>query len=184
MYFCIKKTMEVWKNTYYPNYEVSNVGNVRRNNRLLKLNNAGNYVTVKLSVDGKTTNICVHRLVAETFIDNPKNKPEIDHIDGNRTNNNSENLRWCTHIENCNNENTRSRNARKGEQCNWYGKKGIDNHNSKPVFQYDMNMVLINKWDCINDAERAGYFHSNIVACCKGRIKSYKKSIWRYEKEN
>ena len=173
--------MESWRKTDYPNYEVSNFGNIRRNNRILKLNKSGNYITVKLSVNGKIQSVLVHRLVAKSFVQNPENKPEIDHKDGDKLNNKSTNLRWCTHIENCNNENTRSRNARKGEQCNWYGKKGIDNHNSKPVFQYDMNGILKKKWDCINDAERAGYFHSNIVACCKGRIKRYKKSIWKYE---
>lgn len=58
------------------------------------------YLTVNLSKDGKALNKTVHRLVAKAFIPNPEGLPEIDHIDGDKTNNMVENLQWISHVEN------------------------------------------------------------------------------------
>lgn len=84
------------------NYSVSNLGNVRndKTGQLLKqYKNKGGYLSV--SIPNK--NYRVHRLVGFAFIPNPENKPCIDHIDNNRSNNNLNNLRWVTHTENnCN----------------------------------------------------------------------------------
>ena len=60
----------------------------------------GGYAQVKLCKDGICKNFRVHKLVALAFIDNPENKPEIDHKDMNVTNNTVENLRWCSSYEN------------------------------------------------------------------------------------
>ena len=76
----------------------------------------------------------IHRLVAETFIPNPENKPCVDHIDGDRTNNNLTNLRWVSHKENCNNPNTR-----------WKGRKVLTNiqgFNPKTNFRTPIFMNL------------------------------------------
>lgn len=85
-------------------YIVSNTGRVYRRikgtniYRECKKSNMNGYEVV--GIDGKIKT--VHRLVAEAFITNYNNKPCIDHIDGNRANNNVKNLRWCTQKENCN----------------------------------------------------------------------------------
>ena len=67
------------------------------------------YLQVDLRVDNTKRAFAVHRLVAKAFIPNPDNKPEIDHIDGDPTNNHVWNLRWVTHAENMNNPITKQR---------------------------------------------------------------------------
>jgi hypothetical protein len=90
-------------------YQVSNDGCVRRvkggpgakAGRVLKPNpNSNGYLTVGLYGDGKPKKHTVHRLVAEAFIPNPDNKPEVDHVDRNKLNNHMSNLRWATSSEN------------------------------------------------------------------------------------
>ncbi len=66
-----------------------------------RVNNAG-YARVGLRINGKTKELLVHRLVAECFIDNPLEKPLVNHIDLNKMNNTVDNLEWCTHVENVN----------------------------------------------------------------------------------
>ena len=108
---------EVWKDIegYEGLYQVSTCGNVkslpkvRRNGtgtyiqkeRLLKPSNTSTgYKKVELCKDGKRKSFKVHRLVAIAFIPNPDNKPEVNHIDGNKINNNIDNLEWVTSSEN------------------------------------------------------------------------------------
>jgi hypothetical protein len=85
-------------------YAVDQFGSVFRYkaNRWVKLNGEVNhgYLRVKLSVDGKVARKRVHRLVAEEFLENPLNKPYVNHKDGNKLNNHFSNLEWCTASEN------------------------------------------------------------------------------------
>ena len=108
---------EVWKDIegYEGLYQVSNFGNikslpkVRHNGRgtyiqkekILKPSNTSTgYKKIELCKDGKRKGFKVHRLVAIAFIPNPDNKPEVNHIDGNKINNNIDNLEWVTSSEN------------------------------------------------------------------------------------
>ena len=112
---------EVWKKIKrFENYEVSNLGRVKRNSctivyssgnicnyneKILKqednrCNSKGCYKRVTLSKNNKQERFQTHRLVAEYFIPNPLNKPCVNHIDGNPGNNNVNNLEWSTYSEN------------------------------------------------------------------------------------
>ncbi len=95
---------EYWRATsVFTNYEVSSVGRVRNSitGRVLKnQTRKDGYVGVQLSKDGKIKHFLTHRLVALAFIENPLEKPAVDHIDRNRANNSIDNLRWSTTSEN------------------------------------------------------------------------------------
>ena len=113
--------MEKWKEVkgYEGFYEVSNYGRVKSVPRYVDTtmncrhyvstiltpsqNNAG-YNIVNLAKNGKIKTQRIHILVAEAFIPNEENKPCVDHINGIRDDNRVENLEWCTHKENMNNE--------------------------------------------------------------------------------
>lgn len=102
---------EIWISSYISDlYEVNNRGNVRRKgtSHIMKnCDNGNGYKYVNLSCKGEIKRVYVHRLIAQTFISNPENKPCVDHINRNRDDNRVENLRWCTHKENNNFEGTR-----------------------------------------------------------------------------
>jgi len=88
----------------YENYLISNYGNVRSKrfpNRFLKpLKNGRGYILVTLSKNGVKKIHSIHRLVALAFITNPDKKPQVNHIDGCKTNNHADNLEWCSQKEN------------------------------------------------------------------------------------
>lgn len=86
------------------NYSISEKGEVRNDItgklKSATVNKANGYLTVDLYKNNKSYKVTIHKLLAEAFIPNPDNKPCIDHIDGNRTNNALSNLRWATYSEN------------------------------------------------------------------------------------
>lgn len=122
-YECLEN--EVWKICYLHNerYSVSNFGRVRNNEKQTLLTahfSAKKYKIVKISNiinNSGSKNIPIHRLVAIYFIPNTNNKPQVNHKDGNKSNNNVENLEWFTCAENIKHcwENNLNR-ARKGEE--------------------------------------------------------------------
>ena len=125
---------EIWRKiTGFENYEVSNLGRVRSwvNNRGTKqktpkiskgsLGKTG-YSYASLTKNKNHKNIAIHRLVAQEFISNPENKPQVNHINGIKTDNRVENLEWATNREN-------ARHAWANNLCQ--RKKGEKNHNAK-----------------------------------------------------
>lgn len=178
---------EIWKDVvgYEGLYRVSNKGNIISLNayhhgliRPLKprVNKCG-YHTVSLRHNGKSIFTSVHIIVAKAFIPNPDNKPQVNHIDGNKSNNTVNNLEWVTSKENINHAiNTGLRG-----RLTYIVPSGAANKNSKPIIQYDKNGDFVKKWDCQSDAARFYNCHpSRIINCAKGRDRSCKGFIWRY----
>lgn len=93
---------EIWQTIRdYPRYEISSLGNIRNNKQNIKSYvTPKGYLRVQLSHEGQQKNFMVHRLVAESFIPNPDNKPEVNHKDSDRKNNHVDNLEWVTSSEN------------------------------------------------------------------------------------
>ena len=95
---------EIWvKIQGFPNYEVSTYGGIRTADRHKPVNpeiHCKGYLRVNLFLDGKRYHKKVHRLVAEAFLNNPYNKPQVNHLDGNVQNNAMWNLEWVDDHEN------------------------------------------------------------------------------------
>lgn len=96
--------MAKWKNIPdFSDYEISDEGEVRnsKTNLILKPSyTRGGYQKVNLYKDGSRKSVKIHRLVAENFIKKDRDKPHVNHIDGDKTNNRISNLEWCTPSEN------------------------------------------------------------------------------------
>lgn len=165
--------IEIWKK--YPEFpwvETSTLGRVRTLNRkvsqgrskrsvkgqvLKQRDNGGGYLMVQFSVDGKNVHKLVHRLVAETFIPNPDNLPEVNHKNNNPADNNVSNLEWCTHEYNI------AYREKYGVSANEYISK-------KPVLAVSLKTLEVFKFKSQREAGRAlGVDHQNINKVLKGR---------------
>lgn len=180
---------EIWKTIEdYPDYMISSMGRVKSlwygKEKIMKLrNDSDGYVLINFHKNKKQITFKVHRLVAQAFIPNPENKPYIDHINTDRTDNRVENLRWVTNKENMNNPITKLKNS--GEKCYMYGKKGLNHPLSKPIIQFAKNGEFVRKWDNAQDVAREWglYSGSNILTCCSGYLKTAYGYKWGFEKD-
>lgn len=154
----------------YPNYTISDKGEIVNTNTNKKLKGyirKDGYVIISLSKGGKKYKCYLHRLVAETFIPNPDNLPQVNHKDEDKTNNCVSNLEWITPKDNCN---YGTRNERQGLG------------HSKPIEQYDLEGNFIKEWNSAAQVERdLGFNHSNISQCCLGRYNVAYNYKWKFK---
>ena len=172
---------EVWKDIdgYEGLYEVSNLGRVKSlkfgKERILKTDmSPKGYLRVQLWKNNKGIRYLVHRLVAQAFLDNPDNLPCINHRDENPSNNNVDNIEWCTHKYNINYGTCIQRRVNKT--------RGVNNiKNSKTVYQYSLDGELVKEWQSAAEIERQlGFASSSINVCCLGKKKTSHGYIWSY----
>lgn len=170
---------EIWKDIkgYEGLYQISNFGNVKSLN-YRRLGFSKNLSLIKephgyFQVRFKNKTFKIHRLVAETFIPNPENKPQVNHIDGNKLNNNVENLEWCTAQENI-------IHAFKIGLKKPTSKKGIESPHNRKINQYDLQGNYLNTFYSIKKAKMIYGQSSHIIDCCQGKRKKAKGFIWKY----
>lgn len=163
-------------------YQVDTNGNVygKNGNKLKYSINHNGYCIVNFYHNNKRKGFSVHTLIAKTFLENKENKTQVNHKDGNKQNNNIDNLEFVTAKE----------NIEHSIKILGNDNIGVNNPNSRKIFGYDKNTNELKfKFDCIADAARyfavnnVNYRHiQNIIYCVannKGK-KSYKGYIWKY----
>lgn len=175
---------EIWKDIkgYEGLYQVSNLGKVRSMDRwvahkgnskvfvvgkLIKLQTKKNgYIRVDLSKNHKHKHYAVHRLVAQAFIPNPDNLPQVNHKDEDKTNNRVDNLEWCDNHYNITYSTPQQRYYR--GMC-------------RKVYQYTLDGEFIREWESVSEIGRQlKYTPSRICDCCNGKSKRSYNCIWSY----
>lgn len=162
----------MWRKIFFENqetdYSVSDKGEIRKDttNYILSQSKQQDYCHVTLNIKGKQKRMRVHRLVAEAYIDNPENKPYVNHIDGNRSNNIVSNLEWVTPAENIQHA------VNTGLM-----RSGV----ARAVIQYDLKGNQMMTFTSATEAARQiGGSQEHITQCCKRQRETDHDYQWRY----
>ena len=161
----------------YEMYEIDECGVVYSlyNNIVLKhIINTRGYAQVNL-FNGKSRLLRVHRLVAETFIENPNNFDQINHKDGNRTNNHISNLEWC----NCAHNIQHSYDCL-GRKSPMKGKFDSLHNRSKPINQINHDNTICQQFGSASEASRQTGYCLQSIAFAARKKKLYKGFKWEY----
>jgi hypothetical protein len=194
-YEALTEYAPVWKPVvgHEGHYEVSSHGEIRSLDRCIEqLHASGNSYTRKIKasflsqapngkgykyayINGK--NRLVHRIVAEAFINNDLSLPQVNHKNGDKTDNRIQNLEWCS-----NSDNQKHRYDVLGHVGAWSGKSGKDFAFSKPVVAISLLDGTFHNFDCASDAVRHGRakWQSAVQRACAGKVKQHNGYVWGY----
>lgn len=167
---------EIWKDIpgYEGIYYASNKGLIRSKNGILKPSvHRDGYLKVVFCVKGRRKTFQVHRLIAQTFIPNPNNLPQINHKDEDKTNNCVENLEWCT----------MDYNIHYGTGQKRCRNRGLP-RNTKAVIQLSLEGEYINEYPSVIEAHRkTGANMANIRSCALGIYRQSGGYKWKYKSQ-
>lgn len=173
--------LEVWapiKTIESGAYEVSDFGGVRKNGKALSIHgNEKGYQ--KVSVAGRS--VFVHRLVAEAFLSNPNDLPEVNHKDGNKENNHRSNLEWCSRSQNMKHAYATGLHPGvvvRGEKSPHFGKCGAKHAQSMPV-RATFSDGSFRDYESQGMASRDGFKPHKISECINGRRRRHMGATWQ-----
>lgn len=173
----------------FPDYYVTDTGDVfsrqtcrnpdGRIRRMKLSKERKGYLRVALSDHNHKKHIrFVHRLVAETFLPNPENKPEVNHIDGNKQNNCVQNLEWVSTSENILHA---YKVLGKKPNCPNTGKLGKESTRAVIVQQIKDGKIVAEYYGAREASRSTGIYMNSIYQCCQGRSKSGGGFQWKYK---
>ena len=166
-----------WKKIIYENvetnYSISEDGQVRndKTGRILSNSLQNGYYSIRLSIRPNVgKHFRINRLVAQAFIPNPDNKPFVNHIDGDKTNNNISNLDWVSPSEN---------------SFHAYQTGLRTGNRTKAICQYNLDGDLMMMYSSMSEAEHeTKVSHTKISEVCQGRRRTAGEFQWRYAEDN
>lgn len=148
----------------HPDYLISSGGSVKGKRGQAMSLQSGKYVRVNLAKNGKNVTANVHRAVAIAFIPNPKNCPEVNHINSDKHDNRVENLEWVSRKENC--------QKRRPRECGMVGRS---------VVQLSLGGVYIRTWPSLHVASGGSKSTATCIGnCCRGTQETASGYRWVY----